>query len=163
MRAVGSTSFRGLARLAVVSSAAGFRDKDWAQKCLKLGWNYGIRVANNIGVTLADGRVLAINTLGVKPGQPRYFQNVRLTAEADWICNLAVTWTKATPKQPAELCAIAMNLPAGQRTPKDYLSACKLNKVSAMTNPAALIWKRQNSPIRSASIISCWRSPSRCS
>ena len=99
----------------------GFRDKDWAQKCRKLRWNYGIRVANNTGVTLADGRVLAINTLGVKPGHPRYFQNVRLTAEADWTCNLAVTWTRATPKQATELCAIAMNLTACQRTLKDYL------------------------------------------
>ena len=99
----------------------GFRDKDWAQKCRQLRWNYGIRVANNTGVTLADGRVLAIHTLGVQPGHPRYFQQVRLTAEADWVCNLAVTWTKATPKQPAELCAIAMNVPAGRRTLRDYL------------------------------------------
>lgn len=99
----------------------GFRDKDWAHKCRKLGWNYGIRIANNTGVTLADGRALAVNTLGVKPSRPRYFQNVRLTAEADWVCNLAVTWTQPTPKQPAELCAIAMNGPAGQRTLKDYL------------------------------------------
>ena len=72
-------------------------------------------------MTLADGRVLAVDTLGVQPGRARYFQNVRLTAEADWLCNLAVTWTQATPKQPAELCAIAMNLTADQRTLKDYL------------------------------------------
>ncbi len=112
-----------LRRAATVTFLAdrGFRDKDWACKCRKLRWNYGIRVANNTGVTLADGRVLAINTLGVTPGRPGYFQNVRLTAEADWTCNLAVTWTKATPKQPAELCAIAMNLPACPRTLKDYL------------------------------------------
>jgi hypothetical protein len=112
-----------LRRVATVTFLAdrGFRDKDWACKCRKLGWNYGIRVANNTGVTLADGRVLAINTLGVTPGRPGYFQNVRLTAEADWTCNLAVTWTKATPKQPAELCAIAMNLTACPRTLKDYL------------------------------------------
>jgi hypothetical protein len=99
----------------------GFRDKDWAKKCRKLDWNYGIRVANNTGVTLANGQGLAINTLGVKPGHPRYFQNVRLTAEADWVCNLAVTWTKATPKQPAELCAIAMNRTASAHSLKDYL------------------------------------------
>ena len=99
----------------------GFRDQDWAKKCRKLLWNYGIRVANNTGVTLSDGQVFAINTLGVQPGHPRYFQNVRLTAEADWVCNLAVTWTKPTPKQPAELCAIAMNVLANQRTLKDYL------------------------------------------
>lgn len=99
----------------------GFRDKDWAQKCRKLRWNYGIRVANNTTVTLADGRVLAINMLGIQPGRARYFQNVRLTAEADWLCNLAVTWTRATAQQPAELCAIAMNLTADRHTLKDYL------------------------------------------
>ena len=99
----------------------GFRDKDWARKCLKLGWNYGIRVANNTLVSYPNGPQLAINALGVKPGRPRYFQNIGLTAEADWVCNLAVTWTKPTPKQPAELCAIAMNVPACQRTLKDYL------------------------------------------
>lgn len=112
-----------LGQVATVTFLAdrGFRDKDWAQKCRKLRWNYGIRVANNTGITLADGRVLTINTLGVQPGRPRYFQNVRLTAEADWLCNLAVTWTKPTPKQPAELCAIAMNLSACPRTLKAYL------------------------------------------
>lgn len=112
-----------LAHVAGVTLLAdrGFRDKDWARKCLKLGWNYGIRVANNVTVTLPDGRQLAVNTLGVKPGRPRYFQNVRLTAETDWVCNLAVTWTRATPKQPAELCAIAMNKPAHRRTLHDYL------------------------------------------
>jgi hypothetical protein len=99
----------------------GFRDKDWAHKCRNLRWNYGIRVANNTTVTLADGRVFTVPTLGVKPGHARYFQNVRLTAEADWCCNLAVTWTKATPKQPAELCAIALNLRADSRTLKGYL------------------------------------------
>lgn len=99
----------------------GFRDKDWAQKCRKLRWNYGIRIANNTTVTLADGRRCTVDTLGVRPGRARYFQQVRLTADADWLCNLAVTWTKATPKQPAELCAIAMNGPAQHRTLKDYL------------------------------------------
>jgi Transposase DDE domain len=112
-----------LAQMATVTFLAdrGFRDKDWARKCLQLGWNYGIRVANNVTVTLADGRPLAVNTLGVTPGRPRYFQNVRLTAEADWVCHLAVTWTRGTPKQPPELCAIAMNQPAKRRRLHDYL------------------------------------------
>jgi hypothetical protein len=99
----------------------GFRDKDWAKKCRKLRWNYGIRIANNTTVTLADGRVLTVDTLGVPPGRARYFQQVRLTAAADWACNLAVTWTQATPQQPAELCAIALNRTATSRTLKDYL------------------------------------------
>lgn len=99
----------------------GFRDKEGAQTCQKLRWHYGLRVANNTTVTLVDGRVLASHTLGVPPGRARYFQNVRLTAEADWLCNLAVTGTLATAKQPAELCAIAMNLSADRRTLKEYL------------------------------------------
>jgi hypothetical protein len=32
----------------------GFRDCDWAQLCLKLGWNYAIRVANNTVVGISD-------------------------------------------------------------------------------------------------------------
>jgi hypothetical protein len=112
-----------LAAMANVTFLAdrGFRDRDWARYCLKLGWNYRIRIANNTLVTLANGRQCALNLLGVKPGRPRYFQNVQLTAQADWGCNLAVTWTKATPKQPAELCAIAMNQLANRHTLKQYL------------------------------------------
>jgi len=34
---------------------AGFRGCDWAQLCLKLGWNYGIRITYNTYLILADG------------------------------------------------------------------------------------------------------------
>ena len=34
----------------------GFRACDWAQLCLKLGWNYAIRVACNTYLTFPDGR-----------------------------------------------------------------------------------------------------------
>ncbi len=34
---------------------AGFRDCDWAQLCLKLDWNYGIRLACNTYITFPDG------------------------------------------------------------------------------------------------------------
>ncbi len=34
---------------------AGFRDCDWAQLCLDLGWNYAIRIACNTYITLPDG------------------------------------------------------------------------------------------------------------
>lgn len=90
----------------------GFRDTDWAEKCLKLGWNYLIRVANNTYVTLADGRSLSIQELNVPRGRCRYFTNVRLTQAKLFQCNLMVTWT--TPKKPgekSELCAVITNLP----------------------------------------------------
>lgn len=89
----------------------GFRDTDWAEKCLNLNWNYLIRVANNTYVTLTDGRQLSIQHLNVPRGRCRYFTNVRLTQAKEFPCNLMVTWT--TPRKPgekAELCAVITNL-----------------------------------------------------
>jgi hypothetical protein len=89
----------------------GFRDTDWAEKCLKLNWNYLIRVANNTYVTLADSRQLGIQQLHVPRGRCRYFTNVRLTQAKEFPCNLMITWT--TPRKPgekAELCAVITNL-----------------------------------------------------
>src|SRR3954470_9749513 len=76
----------------------GFRDRDWARKCRSLDWNYIIRIANNITITFADGRTITAEALGIKPGQRRYLPRVRLTLQADWECNLAITWTRATTK-----------------------------------------------------------------
>ncbi len=89
----------------------GFRDTDWAEKCLKLHWNYLIRVANNTYVTLTDGRYLSIQLLNVPRGRCRYFTNVYLTQTKGFQCNLMVTWT--SPKKPGEkpeLCAVITNL-----------------------------------------------------
>ncbi len=99
----------------------GFRDRDWAQHCCTLGWSYIIRIANNTTVTLPDGRRTRVSALGVKPGQRRYFTQVRLSRDADWVCNVAITWTTATPTQPAELCVVATKHTAGQRTLDRYL------------------------------------------
>lgn len=114
---------RLLAAASVVTFLAdrGFRDTDWAEKCLNLGWNYLIRVANNTYVTLPDGRCVSIQDLGVPPGQSRYFKNVRLTQGKHFACNLMVTWTKATPKHPAELCAVITNLHPCHANLKHYL------------------------------------------
>ena len=89
----------------------GFRDTDWAEKCLKLNWNYLIRVANNTSVTLSDGRQLSIQQLNVPRGRCRYFPKVHLTQAKEFPCNLMITWT--TPRKPgekAELCAVITNL-----------------------------------------------------
>ncbi len=99
----------------------GFRDTDWAEKCLQLGWNYLIRVANNTYVYLPDGRCLSVADLGVQPGQVRYFRNVGLTRGKAFACNLMVTWTAATAKQPAELCVIITNLRPCFQTLRAYL------------------------------------------
>ena len=90
----------------------GFRDRDWARTCRSLNWDDIIRIANNTTITFADGRSVTAEQLGIKPGQRRYLPRVRLTLQADWECNLAITWTRATAMYPAELCIVMTNLHA---------------------------------------------------
>jgi hypothetical protein len=98
----------------------GFRDCDWAQLCLKLGWNYAIRIAHNTWVTLENGRSCQIDELGVQPGQRRYFQNVWLTQEVKLCANLSVTWTAGDKKHPPEILAIMTNCRACPGRLREY-------------------------------------------
>jgi hypothetical protein len=92
----------------------GFRDRDWARKCRTLGWDYIIRIANNTAITFPGGVQHAADELGIKKGERHYLPNVRITLDADWTCNLAITWTRATATCPAELCVVMANLrPSG--------------------------------------------------
>jgi hypothetical protein len=99
----------------------GFRGREWAKLCVALRWRYMIRLANNTIITVADGRQVALDQLGIRPGQRRYFTKVRLTQEADWGCHLAITWTRPTPGVPAELCAIMTNWVPSAWILKHYL------------------------------------------
>lgn len=99
----------------------GFRCRDWAQACRVRDWDYIIRIANNTTITFPGGVQRAADSLGIKPGQRRYLPNVRVTLEADWICNLAITWTRATPSCPAELCVVMTNLPPSGWVLRHYL------------------------------------------
>jgi len=84
----------------------GFRDCDWADLCLELGWHYDIRLACNTYVTLEDGKQCAIETLGVQPGQCGYFQNVKVTQDEKLQGNLSVTWTDGKRGKKIEIVAI---------------------------------------------------------
>ena len=99
---------RGTKRVTFLADR-GFRGREWARLCVALRWRYMIRLANTTLITFADGRQLALNQLGITPGQRRYFTNVRLTQDADWRCHLAITWTTPKPGEPAELCAVMTN------------------------------------------------------
>ena len=102
----------------------GFRDKDWAAKCVKLGWNYELRIAKSTLITFADNRRIKVDDLDIQVGRARHFHTwcVRLTAECDWLCNLSVTRLAATPDRPSELCAIATNLRACHQALRDYIT-----------------------------------------
>ena len=99
----------------------GFRGREWARLCVALRWRYMIRIANNTRLTLANGRQVSLDQLGLRPGQRRYLTNVRLTSEADWRCHLAITWTTPKPGEPAELCAVMTNWVPSAWVLKHYL------------------------------------------
>jgi hypothetical protein len=78
---------------------AGFRDCDWAQLCLELGWNYAIRIASNTYITLPDGRSDRLDNW-VPVNCNRYFQDVLLTLDTKLQTNVSVTWTTDEKGQP---------------------------------------------------------------
>jgi hypothetical protein len=88
---------------------AGFRDCDWAELCLNLGWHSNIRIPYSTRVWLAHGICCRLDELGVKPGQRRYFQNVYFTAAAKLFGNLSVTWSPRDDRNEPELVAVMSN------------------------------------------------------
>lgn len=98
----------------------GFRDCDWAVLCLKLGWNYDIRVACNTIVNLSNYPPCRIDELGVRPHQRRYFQDVQLTRKNKLSTNLSVTWTEGDPQHAPELLAVMSNQAAGRQRLREY-------------------------------------------
>ena len=78
---------------------AGFRDCDWAQLCLELGWNYALRIACNTYITLPDGTSDRLDNW-VPVNCNRYFQEVLLTLETKLQTNVSVTWTTDEKGQP---------------------------------------------------------------
>jgi len=102
---------------------AGFRDCDWAQLCLKLGWNYGIRVACNTYLTLPDGTSDRLDNL-VPENCNRYFQNGLLTREAKLQTNVSVTWT-TNQKGELEMVAIITDQIACRARLREY--SCRMS------------------------------------
>ena len=111
---------RGRVKRVTFLADRGFRDCDWAQMCLKFGWNYAIRVTCNTCVTLDDGRYSRIDQLSVPHGQRRYFQNALLTQEAKLLTNLSVGWTDGDEKNASELLAVISHQPACRVRLREY-------------------------------------------
>jgi len=97
---------------------AGFRDCDWAQLCLKLGWNYAIRVACNTYITMMDGTSDRLDHL-VPENCNRYFQNVLLTRETKLQTNVSVTWTTDKNGE-LEMVTIITDQPACRARLREY-------------------------------------------
>jgi hypothetical protein len=97
---------------------AGFRDCDWAQLCLDLGWKYAIRIACNTYITLPDGTADRLDHW-VPVNRNRYFQNVLLTRETKLQTNVSVTWTTDEKGQP-EMVAIITDQIACRARLREY-------------------------------------------
>ena len=67
----------------------------------------------------------------MKQGERRYLPNVQVTLEADWTCNLAITWTRATPSCPAELCVLMTNLRPNGWVLRHYLKRMHIEIVAS--------------------------------
>lgn len=98
----------------------GFRDHQWAKLCLKLDWQYVIRLPTNTWVGLPTGWAGRIDQLAVPVGQRRYYQQVSLTKKATLTCALSVGWTQPTAKHPAERIAVISDLPASRGQMRTY-------------------------------------------
>ena len=97
---------------------AGFRDCDWAQLCLKFGWNYAIRVACNTYIRLPDGTSDRLDHW-VPVNCNRYFQNVLLTRKAKLQTNVSVTWTTDQKGEP-EMVPVITNQIACRARLREY-------------------------------------------
>ena len=115
-----ATFLQGRVKRVIFLADAGFRDCDWAHLCLKIGWNYAIRIARNTYVTLNDGWYGPIHALGVKPGQRRYYHQVWLTQDRKLCTNLTVTWTPGDDQHPPELLALISDQPAARARLREY-------------------------------------------
>ena len=98
----------------------GFRDCDWADLCLELGWHYAIRLACNTYVTLEDGRQCEIRALGVQPDQRGYFQKVKVTQDEKLEGNLSVIWTDGKRGKKIEIVAVLSDRPAKKARLDEY-------------------------------------------
>jgi hypothetical protein len=107
---------KGRVRSVTLLADRGFRDYDWAQLCLMVGWHYNIRIAANTTVWLEQGIICRIDELGVKFGQAQFHQNVLLTLEAEFETNLSVSWTR----DGKELLAVISDKPANRARFTEY-------------------------------------------
>ncbi len=97
---------------------AGFRDCDWAQLSLDLGWHYAIRIACNTYITLPDGTSDRLDHF-VPTNCNRYFQTVELTQEAKLPTNVSVTWTTDEKGEP-EMVAVITDRMACRARLREY-------------------------------------------
>ena len=81
----------------------GFRDHDWAELCISVGWHYRIRIARNTRIWLKSGRSARLDRLGLRPGRIVCFNHVTLTLQHQFVTNVSMTWSRGDATHQPEL------------------------------------------------------------
>jgi hypothetical protein len=100
----------------------GFRDHDWAALCLRVGWNYRLRVARNTTLTFRSGQRRRIDRLGVRRGRILCLHDVRvrLTLTGQFPTHLSVAWSAGDATHAPELVAVISNQRAHPQRLAEY-------------------------------------------
>jgi hypothetical protein len=61
-------------------------------------------------------------------GNSAFFQEVRITAQAQWPAPLAIIWTTPTAKQPPEIVAVMVSRKANRRRRRVYLKRMRIEQ-----------------------------------
>ena len=108
----------------------GFADINLMQRLTDFGWSYRIRIKANFGIYSPDKQLLCKvgqvallarktapdGLLALEPGQAKYYQNVRLTAQHFGLVHIAL----ARPEGVNELWAVVSNEPTSEQTFVEY-------------------------------------------
>jgi hypothetical protein len=86
----------------VLMGDRGFRATALMRWCRKkaIGWHFRLRLKGNQLVTLADGRTLALRTLGLKPGMQGFLADVRLGGKQYGPIGIAMAWATGEQDEP---------------------------------------------------------------
>lgn len=103
----------------------GFRDHEWAALCLKLGWNYVIRLANSTRIGLAEGQWVRLDQLNVGTKECCAFPKVLVARSVKWPAQATVTRTRPDAKGKSEIVAVMSNRAAGRHRLREY--ACRMD------------------------------------
>ena len=95
----------------------GFADINLMQRLKDFGWSYRIRIKASFGIYSPDKQLLCkVGQVALEPGQAKYYQNVRLTAQHFGLVHVAL----ARPEGVNELWAVVSDEPTSKQTFVEY-------------------------------------------
>jgi hypothetical protein len=94
---------RPYARVVRCLADRGFRDHDWAELSLAVGWQYRIRITRNTHLHLRSGRTMRLDGFHLKRGRTLCLSAVTLTLRDPFVTNVSMTWSRGDEAHAPEL------------------------------------------------------------